>query len=126
MVTMNNWEDFWLNEGFAVFVERHVDAQLWDVNFAMTEAFIGNTSLDRAVNIIGTTSSTYRSMHPVLVGENPDLSFSIIPFEKGFQMLQYMEDSLIGYANMEDFLTYYIENNSLMSINRFGMQSSFA
>jgi leukotriene-A4 hydrolase len=114
IVTMQNWEDFWLNEGFTVFIERHVDAQLWDVNTAMTNAFIGNYSLSREVNIIGSNIPiTYRSMHPVLAGDNPDNSFSIIPFEKGFQLLQYIEDSVVGYNIMEDFITYYIENNYL-------------
>ena len=83
-VTMNNWEDFWLNEGFAVFIERHVDAQLWDVNFAYTNAFIGNNSLDRASNILGSGNPTYRTIHPVLQGDNPDNSYSIVPYEKGF------------------------------------------
>jgi len=49
MVTMNNWEDFWLNEGFTVFFERHVTAQLYDKNFALTEALIGNVSLANAI-----------------------------------------------------------------------------
>ena len=65
-------------------------------------------------------------MHPVLAGDNPDNSFSIIPFEKGFQLLQYIEDSVIGYNKMEDFITYYIENNYLMSITRFDMEATFA
>ena len=26
IVTMQNWEDFWLNAGFTIFIERHVDA----------------------------------------------------------------------------------------------------
>jgi len=44
-VTPNNWEDFWLNEGFTTYVERMVLAQLYDQNFAYTEAFSGNISL---------------------------------------------------------------------------------
>ena len=79
------------------------------------------------MNIIGSNVPiTYRSMHPVLAGDNPDNSYSIIPFEKGFQLLQYIEDSVIGYNMMEDFITYYIENNYLMSINRFDMMATFA
>lgn len=109
---MQNWEDLWLNEGFTAFIERHVDAQLWDVDTAKTNAFIGNYSLSRAVNILGSNLPlTYRSLHPVLAGDNPDNSYSIIPYEKGFQLLQYIEDSVIGYNNMQDFITYYIENN---------------
>ena len=44
-VTPNNWEDVWINEGFTTYVERMVQAQLWDLNFAYTEAFVGNTSM---------------------------------------------------------------------------------
>ena len=83
MVTMNNWEDFWLNEGFAVFIERHVQAQLWNINFAATEAFVGNSSMYSATTNFGLTN-TYSSIHPVFKGDNPNNSVSIIPFEKGF------------------------------------------
>jgi leukotriene-A4 hydrolase len=41
--------------------------------------------------------STYSSIHPVLEGDNPDNAFSTIPYEKGFQLLVYLE-SLVGEA----------------------------
>ena len=124
-VTMNNWEDFWLNEGFTVFIERHVTAQLYNVGFAMTEALIGNVSLANAISDFG-WNNTYSSLHPVLQGDNPDNSFSEVPYEKGFQMLQYIEDSILGYVLMEDFITFYIYNNFLTSIDAFTMRNTFS
>ena len=82
-VTMDNWEDFWISEGFTTFIERHVTAQAIGQNFAYTEALIGNYSLMESINSWG-WNNTYASMHPVLKGDDPDNSASIIPFEKGF------------------------------------------
>jgi leukotriene-A4 hydrolase len=82
-VTTNNWEDFWLNEGFTVFFERHVTDLLYDRDFAYTEALLGNTSLYNAMVNFG-FNNTYSSIHPVLLGDNPDNSFSEVPYEKGF------------------------------------------
>ena len=45
MVTMNNWEDFWLNEGFTVFIERQSSARLYGSDFAMVEANLGNVTI---------------------------------------------------------------------------------
>ena len=125
-VTQNNWEDVWINEGFTTYVERMVQAQLWDLNFAYTEAFVGNTSMSSQVNIYGMQDQTYASLHPVLKGDNPDNSFSIVPFEKGFQLLAYIYDQVIGYVAMEDFITYYIETNSLQSICAFAERRTFS
>ena len=44
-VTCENWENFWLNEGFTVFVERHVSATMYGVDFASVAALLGNTSM---------------------------------------------------------------------------------
>lgn len=65
-------------------------------------------------------------MHPVLHGDNPDNSFNIVPFEKGFQFLQWIEDFVFGYVIMEDFITYYINENSLTSINLFQLQNTLS
>jgi leukotriene-A4 hydrolase len=32
-VTMNNWEDFWLNEGYTTFIERTVSGRLYGGDF---------------------------------------------------------------------------------------------
>ena len=37
-VTCKNWESFWLNEGFTVFIERKVSGQLYGADFALVEA----------------------------------------------------------------------------------------
>jgi leukotriene-A4 hydrolase len=37
-VTCQNWESFWLNEGFTVFIERKVSGELHGEDFALVEA----------------------------------------------------------------------------------------
>ena len=88
-VTCRDWESFWLNEGFTVFIERHVSGEIHGADFAQVEALLGNTSLWGDMLGFG-LDSTYSSLHPVLRGDNPDNSFSEVPYEKGFQFLYYL------------------------------------
>ena len=113
-VTCENWENFWLNEGFTVFIERHVSGVLHGEDFSKVSALLGNTTLYGDILNFGETDS-FSSLHPVLRGRNPDSSFSEVPYEKGFQLLYYME-SLIGRDQMKAFLNFYIKEHSLTSI----------
>jgi aminopeptidase N len=45
LVTCQNWEDLWLNEGFTVFEERKVSSKLYGLNFALTSAMLGAQDL---------------------------------------------------------------------------------
>jgi leukotriene-A4 hydrolase len=55
---------------------------------------------------------------------NPDDSVTEVAFEKGFQLLAYIE-TLIGYENMEDFLTYFVYNDYMVSIDGFQVREIF-
>jgi leukotriene-A4 hydrolase len=83
MVTMNNWSDFWLNEGYTTFIERQVSARLYGGDFANVEGLLGNTTIINTVNLLG-ANDTYATIHPVLFGDNPDNSFNEMPYEKGY------------------------------------------
>ena len=82
-VTCRDWENFWLNEGWTVFIERKVSSQLHGVDFGKVEMLLGNTSMWQDMVNNG-LSDTFSSIHPVLEGRNPDSSFSELPYEKGF------------------------------------------
>jgi leukotriene-A4 hydrolase len=100
-VTCRNWENFWLNEGWTVFIERKVSSILHDKDFAKVEALLGNVDLNNDIAGFGATD-TFSSIHPILQGRNPDSSFSYLPYEKGFQFLTYLE-SLIGEDEFKKF-----------------------
>jgi len=52
-VTCQNWENFWINEGFTVFIERHVSSEIHGVDFGQVEALLGNTSLVNTIESFG-------------------------------------------------------------------------
>ena len=122
-VTCENWEDFWLNEGFTVFIERHVSGELHGEDFSKVSALLGNTSMYQDMENYGLTN-TYSSLQPVLRGDNPDHSFSTVPYEKGFQLLYYMA-SLIGRPEMKNFLNFYIGQHKLTSITTIQLRETW-
>ena len=113
-VTCKNWEHFWLNEGFTVFEERKVSAQLYGEEFAKVEALLGNFSMYEDMKNYG-LDDVYSSLHPTLKGDNPDSSFSEVPYEKGFQLLTFLE-SFVGPELFQTFLRSYILEYSQQSI----------
>lgn len=84
----------WLNEGFTVFEERKITASLAkkedrDDVFKVA-AYLGNVSLVYDLQIFG-FESNYSSLHPEIGDAFPDDSYSRVPYEKGFQLLYYIE-----------------------------------
>lgn len=114
-VTCSNWESFWLNEGFTVFIERKVSGELNGADFALVEAQLGNVSMWSDMQAFG-LDNTYSSIHPVLAGDNPDNSFTELPYEKGFQTLTYLE-SLVGDSQFRLFLRYWVQQRFLTSVD---------
>lgn len=113
-VTCQNWESFWLNEGFTVFLERKASGILHGEDFALVEAQLGNVSMWADMQFYG-LDNTYSSIHPVLAGDNPDNSFSELPYEKGFQTLTYLE-SLVGDDEFREFLRFWVSSRLLTSV----------
>jgi leukotriene-A4 hydrolase len=88
------------------------------------EFLTGNNSLVEAIQGYG-INNTYSTLHPVFFGDDPDNSISSVPYDKGAQLLAYIQ-SVIGNAMMQKFITYYINNNALKSISSFDMQRTFS
>jgi len=101
-VTCADWANFWLNEGFTVFAERKASEHLVGLDFSKVAAYIGNASAYGSMEAEGYWNS-YSSLHPNIGTDLPDNSFTVIPYEKGFQFLWYIQ-SLIGDKLMGDLI----------------------
>lgn len=97
LVTNMNWDNFWLNEGFTVFLERKISKILNNDTFVKIDARNGNSSMYQAMVGYG-LDNKYSSLNPKSGKANPDDAFSTIPYEKGYQFLLYLE-SLDGETN---------------------------
>lgn len=102
-ITCENWSNMWMNEGFTVFEERKVSAMIHGEDFSKVNAYIGNLSATNDMLGFG-LSNNFSSLYPQLEGGVfPDGSFSTIPYEKGFQLLTFIE-SLIGKDMMQELI----------------------
>jgi len=59
--------------------------------------------------------TTYSSIHPVLAGDNPDNSFSELPYERGFQTLVYLESLVGSTKSVISFAIMFTRTSSLQS-----------
>ena len=95
LVTNRNWEHFWLNEGFTMFVERKIIARMKSEKDRQFDCIEGWRRLQEAVNTFG-EKHDFTKLVLDLTNVNPDDSFSSIPYEKGHMLLYHLEEKLGG------------------------------
>ncbi|KAH8336361.1 hypothetical protein KR059_004239 [Drosophila kikkawai] len=104
LVTMNWWNDLWLNEGFASFIE-YLGVDSVFPEWKMRDQFIIST-LHAVLTLDGTLGS-----HPIIqTVENPDQIteiFDTITYSKGSSLVRMLEDFL-GEATFRQAVTNYL------------------
>jgi len=115
LVTNSNFEHFWLNEGFTVFIERKITGRLHGEATRNFSAIGGKKELKYAIETLG-ADNQLTCLIPDLSGIDPDDAFSTVPYEKGQTLLWYLEDLVGGVGEFDPFLKSYIANFQYRSI----------
>jgi hypothetical protein len=112
LVTNATWNDFWLNEGFTVFLERRIVEAVYGPERAEMGAVLGKQDLlvDFPVLPPGFTALHNTS----LSGRNPDDAFSHVPYEKGYLFLRLLDEA-VGRERFDAFLRRWFDGNAFRS-----------
>jgi leukotriene-A4 hydrolase len=105
-VGCQNWGNFWINEGMNTFMERKTLSILRGPDKAKLQYYTANVSMAGDIADYG-EDNTYTSLNPDIGDDDPENSFSSIPYEKGSQFMYYIE-SLLGEEIMEKMLREYL------------------
>lgn len=112
LVSNATWSDFWLNEGFTVYVERRILEAVYGKHRAEMEEALGRQDLEAE---IGSASEMDTVLHPNLEGKNPDKQFRRVPYEKGALFLKHLELTF-GRERFDQFLREYFNHFAFQSI----------
>jgi leukotriene-A4 hydrolase len=116
LVTNANWDHFWLNEGWTVWLERRIMMRVrgaaagpkGDAKYFSFLASSGWSNLKDAVeHFTELKQGQYTRLVQRLEGIDPDDAFSAVPYEKGFSLL-YAIQRRVGDDAFEDFAKDYI------------------
>jgi leukotriene-A4 hydrolase len=112
LVTNATWRDFWLNEGFTVYLERRILEKVYGKDRAEMEAQIGRGELEKSMKAM---KPNEQILHINLDGVDPDDNVTDIPYEKGFLFLLHLE-KLVGRERFDAFLKGWFAQHSFQSV----------
>jgi leukotriene-A4 hydrolase len=112
LVTNATASDFWLNEGFTVYVDRRILEVVYGPDRAAMEAVLGRQTLEREQAKLPEKD---RVLHIDLEGRDPDDAITAVPYEKGFLFLKHLEETF-GRQRFDDFLRGYFDHFAFQSI----------
>jgi len=119
LVTNSSWNEFWLNEGFTVFIEGKILRDMYGPEMEAIFKVLGRKALKNAVDRYG-DDHEYTKLIQNLPETDPDDAFSSVPYKKGAALLYYLEDIVGGSEPMEGFLKAYFSTfaNKLVTSQR--------
>ncbi|MEM7350532.1 MAG: M1 family aminopeptidase/hydrolase, partial [Acidobacteriota bacterium] len=93
LVTNATWNDFWLNEGFTVYLERRIMEELHGEAYATMLTALGQQDLEQQVARL---ADVQRDTHLFLdlAGRDPDDGMTDIAYEKGYFFLRMLEEAV--------------------------------
>jgi leukotriene-A4 hydrolase len=112
LVTNATWRDFWLNEGFTVYLERRILEAVYGRTREEMEAALGMRDLREE---LATLEGRDQILHIDLKGRDPDAGSTDIPYEKGALFLRHLEQTF-GRVRFDRFLRSYFDHFAFQSI----------
>ncbi len=112
LVTNATWNDFWLNEGFTVYIERRIMEALYGEDYANMLAILGYQDLEADVTDLDPKDT---SLKLDLKGRDPDDGMTDVAYEKGAYFLMLLEQK-VGRDKFDAFLKKYFEVHLLQTI----------
>ncbi|XP_012155314.1 leukotriene A-4 hydrolase-like [Ceratitis capitata] len=116
LVTNKNFEHFWLNEGFTVFVETKIVGRLHGSKERDFHMMRNLTELEDCIHTQFATRPELTKLVVDLSYCGPDDAFSCVPYNKGSTFLRYIEDLLGGPEVFEPFLRSYLQKFAYKSV----------
>lgn len=115
LVTNGTWNDFWLNEGFTVYLERRISEVVKGKDYAEMSAMIGRGDLDVALEDFKNTPALTK-LKLNLKGKDPDDGMSDVAYEKGYLLLVLLERSF-GRDSLDHFLKNWFIQYKFKPVN---------
>jgi leukotriene A-4 hydrolase/aminopeptidase len=112
LVTNATWRDFWLNEGFTVYLERRILEKVYGPARAAAEAQVARWELEKSMR---TMKPQEQVLHIDLKGLDPDENVTDIPYEKGYLFLLHLE-KLAGRERFDAFLKGWFDKHAFRSV----------
>ena len=112
LVTNATWSDFWLNEGFTVYVERRILEKVYGRPREEMEAVLGRQDLEREMSKLPQPDQI---LHIDLKGRDPDDGVTLVPYEKGALLLRSLAQTF-GSQKFDAFLREYFDHFQFQSI----------
>lgn len=124
LVTNANWNDFWLNEGFTMYIERLI---LGECNGEEHRHFClaSGYALLKKTCIELNDEPEFTRLNQNLAGIDPDDAFSRIPYEKGCLFLFHLEALVGGKEKMVQWLQSYFKHFYKKSLTWEDMANHF-
>lgn len=108
LVTNATWDDFWLNEGFTVYLERRILEAVYGRERSEMEAVLGRASLERWFEELP-ERDTWLKLD--LDGRAPDDVMNDVPYEKGYLLLRHLEETF-GRRRFDRFLRSWFDDHA--------------
>jgi aminopeptidase N len=112
LVTNATWRDFWLNEGFTVYLENRIQEEVFGISRANMEAALEYEELLEEMKELEPRNQV---LHIDLAGRDPDEGFTLVPYIKGMLLLRAIERE-VGREEFDKFLRGYFDHFSFQSI----------
>jgi leukotriene-A4 hydrolase len=105
LVTNATWEHFWLNEGWTRWLEFKIMTRYnhGDATISHLDMISANVHLNEDIDLL---PPAYTRLVQQLDDNDPDDSFSSVPYEKGFQLLFHLEQTVGESAFLAFFQAY--------------------
>ncbi|MCK5942008.1 MAG: M1 family metallopeptidase, partial [Planctomycetes bacterium] len=112
LVTNATWRDFWLNEGFTVYLEQRIMEHVYGEDRAAMEIALGMQGLQK--ELLDLPAEDQR-LHIDLTGRNPDDGMTAVAYDKGAAFLRRLEQ-VYGRARMDRFLRAWFDEHAFRSV----------